>query len=159
MCTVSKRVLRSMNNSGVGRWRAIISQLLQRRLSDSWPSLGYLSFLKDLSISNRYVQSPKVYQKTDILWIEVVSNQRFFTVSVDKSSREQSRAIFLKQRLKKRNLPFPTWKEDLWMGFQCKQGATIALERRAKSGRDPFQVWTKHCQVGISQIQILKSPF
>ena len=52
-----------MNNSGVGGWRAIISQLLQRRLSDSWPSLGYLSFLKDLSISNRYVQSAKVYHK------------------------------------------------------------------------------------------------
>ena len=55
--------LRGMNNSGVGGWRAIISQLLQRRLSDSWPSLGYLSFLKDLSISNRHVQSAKVYHK------------------------------------------------------------------------------------------------
>ena len=73
---------------------------------------------------------PKFTIKTNISLIEVVSNQRFLPVSVDKSSRKLSRAIFLIMKgAKKRNLPFPTWKEDLWMGFQCKQGATIALER------------------------------
>ena len=147
-----------MNTSGLGHWRAIISQLLQRRLSDSWPSLGYLSFLKDLSISNRYVQSAKVYHKDEhIMNRSGFKWNAFWQFLWINPQGSWAGRFSLKKALKNRNLPFPTWKEDLWMGFQCKQGATIALERRAKSGRDPFQVWTKHCQVGISQI--LKSPF
>ena len=100
---------------------------------------------------------PKFTIKTNISLIEVVSNQRFLPVSVDKSSRKLSRAIFLIMKgAKKTKSSFSNLERGSVDGVPVQTRRHDCLgERRAKSGRDPFQVWTKHCQGFLKSSNLL----
>ena len=99
---------------------------------------------------------PKFTIKTNISLIEVVSNQRFLPVSVDKSSRKLSRAIFLKKGAKKSKSSFSNLERGSVDGVPAQTRRHDCLGEKSKKWEGPISGLDKTLP-GISQI--LKSSF